>query len=104
MKRMMTIIYPFEKERYMHERSEHALIYQQYQRGLIKATHKRVKEAEFFLLPKLFIYLSGKIDVVTGNQHKGGSAYIKHCKSFRYSIDRKHQVVLLEEQRIVDKK
>lgn len=54
MKRMMTIIYPFEKERYMHERSEHALIYQQYQRGLIKATHKRVKEAEFFLLPKMW--------------------------------------------------
>lgn len=91
----MTIIYNHEHEKAMVQKeSEHYSIYQAYKNGKYKATHKRVTEEEFYMLPKLFISDS-HVSIVTGNQHCGGNAYISHCKTFNYSIDRKNKVVFL---------
>lgn len=92
---MMTLIFPFQVKRFMSDNS----LFRQYRKGIIKPTHKRVTDVEFFVIPKLFIYTNGVVAVVTGNQHCGGSAYLEHCKSFDYSIDRKHKVVLLYEKK-----
>ena len=94
----MTIIYKFEHEKAMKEISnEHYKIYQNYHNGKYKATHKRVKNHEFYLFDKIFIHRDS-ICIVTGNQECGGKAYVEHCKSFRTSVDRKNKIVFLEKR------
>lgn len=95
----MTLIYPFQVKHFMSDNSDHADLFRKYRKGIIKPTHKRVTSEELFMISKLFIYADGAIAVVTGNQHCGGLAYLKHCRSFEYSIDRKHNVALLYEKK-----
>lgn len=96
---MMTIIYNFEAEKWINKNGgEHAAIFQAYVKGKYKATHKRVKNEEFWHLPKLFIY-SDHVGIVTGNQEpKGGYEYVKHCKTFEYAVDRMNQIVILKKK------
>ena len=101
---MMTIIYNHEHQKAMvQNESEHYSIYQAYKKGKYKATHKRITDEEFYTLPKLYIYDSN-ISVVTGSQYSGGRAYINHCKTFNYSIDRNNKVIFLVSRQKNDNK
>lgn len=92
---LLTVIYSFDHKRVMKQKNnEHSAIYQNYINKKYKATHKRVTDTEFYLLPKIFIN-EDYVSIVTGKQHTGGKAYIEHCKSFDVSVDRKNGVILL---------
>lgn len=96
---MMTILYDFKVKQWLKRVcGEHTTIFQNYCKGKYKATHKRVKDAEFWHLPKIFIY-PDHVGIVTGNQEcKGGYEYIRHCKTFEYSVDRINQIVFLKKK------
>ena len=96
---MMTVIYPFEKETKQFSNTEHRDIYQCYIEGKYKQTHKRITDEEFYCLPKLFLSEDGVVSVVTGNQQRGGSEYIKHCKSHDCFIDRNNGVIILKKSK-----
>ena len=95
----MTIIYDIEADAWMKKKdNEHAVIFQDYMAGKFKATHKRVKNEEFWHFPKLFLY-PDHVGIVTGDQEKrGGLQYVRHCKTFEYSVDRVHRIVFLKER------
>lgn len=98
----MTIIYDFEHANAMKQKNDYDYaVYQNYKNGKYKATHKRVKDAEFFLLPKIFIYCN-HVCIVTGEQVRGGRAYVEHCRSFSVSIDRKNKIIFLNKKGSLD--
>lgn len=97
----MTIIYNFDKDKWMKDKNKHGVIFQRYINGIYKGTHKRVTQEEFFTLPKIFVY-QNCVSIVTGNQYKGGKDYIKHCKTFDCKVDRINNVIILVEKEGVD--
>jgi len=100
-KAMMTVFYKNVPNTEMNQvEREHHEIYQNYINGKYEKTHKRISNEEFWTLTKIFICSDKTVSVVTGNQHSGGCAYIKHCKSFDCFIDRKNNVIVLMKKSI----
>lgn len=75
---------------------EHEEIFNNYINGAYDFNKKRVQEDELYLLPKIFIY-KNTIDIVTGDQSRGGKTYLKHLNLYDKVVDREHGVVLLIE-------